>query len=88
MDGLTIRRTIQARFTASQWGLQATSQGDRVARSLNASLERTVNAEDRSLPSIYGDMAEAQSRLADMGADNDVARSLVAQTVRLLYEVD
>jgi len=89
MDGLTIRRTIKADFTPDQWGLPDAAAGrEDTARTLNEALENTVNCENGSLPAIYADMMDIQSQLGDAGADNDTGRMLVAQVVRLFYEVD
>jgi len=88
MDGLTIRRTIKADFTPDQWGLPARRGRDDTARELNKALEQAVNDDHGNVPSIYADMSEYQSQLANVGADNDTGRMLVAQVVRLFHEVD
>lgn len=84
MRGLTVKRTIEAQFTAHQWDLFDREDRDVVATALNRALEEAVNSSATG-SEVYGKMAAVQRQYADLGADDSEAERLIDRVVALAF---
>lgn len=85
MQGLTIRRTISAAFSADRWELFDKPGRDEAAAKLNAALETAVNAPASDASSVYTAMDLVQNELSDFGAGDSEPTGLIDQVVEKVF---